>query len=240
MKKTTIIIGVCLTTFAMNTYATDVVRATMKKMGFFLEKDIILIPAAKIVAPNDLNSVWKTQQTSPTPNNGQAIYSERAEELLLLDKTVQGNYQYNANDTDPDSPVLRKSINEIHLAYSGVPVPSADVSKQYGFAACNSFHHGWTGFVEFFQNKDLGNCAYTENNFALAQAAAKVDETIVRDDINSKVTTIHVEGNNDSGFVYTVAWMDFNFFRTLECASTGYSDDTTAQVIALARRIDNA
>ena len=65
--------------------------------------------------------------------------------------------------------------------------------------------------VEFFKKKGLGTCAYTENNVILTHAAAKVDEAVVRYDINHKVTTLNVEGNEQSGYVYTVDWKDSHF-----------------------------
>ena len=73
----------------------------------------------------------------------------------------------------------------------------------------------------------------------LTHAAAKVDEAVVRYDINHKVTTLNVEGNEQSGYVYTVDWKDSHFFRTLECATLTYSKDKTDAVITLAKRIDN-
>jgi hypothetical protein len=258
MKKIAIIIGTCISALSIQAHANtpssnDVVRDAMEKEGFTLEKGALLIPAAKIVSPNDLKSLWKAErpsqnnlnrlwQTAEVPskdNNDSSLFSERAEALLQMGETVQENDPYNANNPNSDSAVLRKSISDIHMAYSFVPAPDRDVLKHYGFAACGTFNQGWTGVAEFFQNKKLGNCAYTEYNFTLAHAAAKVDEKVARDDVNHKITTVHVEGNNDSGYVYTVAWLDDSFFRTLECASTRYAPDTTAQVIALAQRIDN-
>jgi len=257
MKKIAVIVSLCCSTLSMNSHAstqsTDVVRAVMQKEGFILGVGVTLIPVEKIIAPNDikslwvaaqpnqnnLNSLWQSEQPNQKENNYQSIYSERAEELLQINETVQGNYQYNADNTNPNSAVLRKSISEINMAYPAISVARADVSKHYGFAACGTFNHGWTGVAEFFQKEKLGSCAYTEYNFALAHATAKVDEKNVRDDVNHKVTTIHVEGNKDSGYVYTVAWMDEQYYRTLECANKHDAPDMITDVIALAQRIDN-
>ena len=63
-------------------------------------------------------------------------------------------------------------------------------------------------------------------------------QVIVRYDINNKITVFNVEGNKSSGYLYKVDWFDNDFFRTLECASTNYSKDTTNSVIALATKID--
>lgn len=258
MKKVAIMVGLCCGTLFTHSYANtqlseDVVREKMKQEGFMLEKGVALIAAEKILAPNSLKSLWKVEpsdqnkisnlwqakQLNAKENNIQAIYSERAEELLQMNAAVSGQGLFNADNTDLNSTILRKNISDINMAYAFNPVPSRDVSKQYGFAACGTFNQGWTGVTEFFQKQALGSCAYTEYNFELAHATAKVEEASAGEDINHKVTTVHVEGTKDSGYVYTVAWMDATFFRTLECANKDYSVDTKAQVIALAQRIDN-
>lgn len=241
MKKIAVIVSMCCSTLAINSHANaqptnDVVRALMQKEGFALEKGVTLLPAIKIMAPNSVNGLWVE---TPNANQSQSSYRERIEELLQLGHAVQANYNANPNNHDRNSAVLRKDIADIHMAYSFTPIPDADIARSYGFAACGTFNNGWTGVTEYFQKEGVGNCAYTEYNFALAHATAYATDAVVRYDVNNKVTTVHVEGNKDSGYLYTVAWMDSNYFRTLECASKHDAENRTAQVIALAQRIDN-
>lgn len=244
MKKITIIISMCCSALSVNSHANvqptnDIVRALMQKEGFTLEKGITLLPTIKIVAPNDLNTLWAAEPSAPNTNKPQPSYRERIEELSQLGHVVPENYKATANNHNPDSAVLRKNIADIHMAYSFTPVPDAEIEKPYGFAACGTFSNGWTGVTEFFQKEDVGTCAYTENNFALAHATANVNEAVVRYDINDKNTTVHVEGDKDTGYLYTVAWIDSNYFRTLECASKPNTGDMVERVVALAKRIDN-
>ncbi|HBI22375.1 MAG TPA: hypothetical protein DDY37_07340 [Legionella sp.] len=241
MKKIAVIIGMCCSALSINSHAeasptNDVVRALIQKEGFALEKGVILRPTIKIMAPNNLNSLWVS---TPNTHQSQSSYQDRIEELVQLDDAVQTHYNANVNNHDRNSAVLRKNIADIHLAYSFTPVPDADISKPYGFAACGTFNNGWTGVTEFFQTQNVGNCAFTDYNFALAHAVANATDAVVRYDVNNKATTVHVEGNNDTGFLYTVAWMDSTYFRTLECATKHNTENVTAQVIALAQRIDN-
>jgi len=242
MKKIAIIVSMCCSALSINSYANtqvtnDVVRARMQQEGFTIEKGVTLLPAEKIMAPNSLNSLWVA---TPNANQLQSSYRERVAELLQLGHVVQANYNANANNHDRNSAVLRKNIADIHMAYSFTPVPDADISKPYGFAACGTFNNnGWTGVTEYFQKQDVGNCAYTDYNFALAHATASATDAVVRYDVNNKVTTVHVEGNKDTGFLYTVAWMDSTYFRTLECAAKRNTENVTAQMIALAQHIDN-
>lgn len=241
MKKIVVIVSMCCSTFIINSHANtqptnDVVRARMQQEGFILEKGVALLPSEKIMATNSLKNLWVA---TPNANQPQSSYQERIEELLQLGHVVQANYNANANNHDRNSAVIRKNIADIHMAYSFIPVPDADMSKAYGFAACGTFNKGWTGVTEYFQKQDIGNCAYTDYNFSLAHATANAIDAVVRYDVNNKVTTVHVEGNKDSGYLYTVAWMDSNYYRTLECASKRDVGNMTAQVIALAQRIDN-
>lgn len=215
-------------------------RAKLQKEGFNPEGGVTLVPMEQLSAPDDLKQEWLVQQKEQQENGYHSTYSERAQELLQMEETSYFKIKAHANNKNADSSLLRKHLSDIHMAYQFTPVPRAKDITVYGFAASNTFQHGWTGIVEFFKKKGLGNCAYTENNVTLSHAAAKVDEAVARYDINHKVTTLNVEGNEQSGYVYTVDWMDARFFRTLECATRHYSKDKTDEVIILAQRLDNA
>ncbi len=241
MKKIAVIVSMCCSALSINSDAKtqvshDVVRARMQQEGFTLEQDVTLLPAEKIMAPNHLSRLWVATSNA---HQSQASDRERIEELLQLGHVVPAHYKAFANNHDRNSPILRKNIAEIHMVYSFMPVPDTDISKRYGFAACGTFHHGWTGVTEYFQKQNVGNCAYTEYNLALAHASAQATNAVVRYDVNNKITTVHVEGSQDLGYLYTVAWMDANYFRTLECVAQRDAENVTARVIALAQHIDN-
>ena len=244
MNKKIVLLSLCLSALSINSYSSeqsidDFMREKMQKEGFDPNGGVTIVPTAKLSAPKSLKNEWNVRRQEQKIKGYQSIYSDRAKELLQMGDVVHLTYKASAKNNDPNSSLLRKHMSEINMAYKFTPVPLSDTSKLYGFAACNTFNNGWTGVVEFFQNKEAENCAYTENNVTLTHAAVKVDEEVVLYDINNKVTTVNVEGNKDSGYVYTIDWMDSHFFRTLECASKRYSSDITASVIALARRIDS-
>ena len=96
MKKIAIIVSMCCSMLSINSHANvpptnDVVRAVMKKEGFMLSKGVTLIPAEKIIAPNDikslwvaarsnqnnLNTLWQSEQPNQKENNYQSIKKKK-------------------------------------------------------------------------------------------------------------------------------------------------------------------
>lgn len=167
--------------------------------------------------------------------------SERAYELMHFDNQVkQRGYSPNPSTNEGDSG-LHHSADEIAFSYSYVGVPHAEISEFYGIAPAGAFlqepQKGWTGAVAFFKT-NLSHCAYTEKNMAPGQGAVQVEDNVARSDVNGKLTTVEVMGNENSGFLYNIFWFDVNFYRQLECATASYSTDTLNKTIELAKKID--
>lgn len=78
----------------------------------------------------------------------------------------------------------------------------------------------------------------SENNIKLSHASIIIAKEDMRNDVNSKTTTVEIMGTPDSGFTYTVEWFDDAFFRKLECANKVYSEGITNSVIKIAQSID--
>ncbi len=213
-------------------------RETRKNAGFNPDGGVTVTPSSEIHAPSNVKSQWVKERLEQRKNGYLSVYNDRAKELLQLGDILQFKYNASLKNKDKNSSIFRKTNSEINMGYTFTPVPEHYVSNVYGFASCNTFKDGWTGIVEFFKSEGVGNCAFTENNVSLTHQAAKVDESIVRYDINEKITVVSVEGNKDSGYLYKVDWFDKDFFRTLECASMDYSVDETNAVINLATKID--
>ena len=98
---------------------------------------------------------------------------------------------------------------------------------------------GWVGAVQYFVNKNIGNCSFAENNVRLSHGSVVVAKELAREDVNGKVTVVNVTGDPGDGFLYEVEWYDQTFFRTLQCANKKFSPYLTEQVITLAKRIDS-
>lgn len=134
---------------------------------------------------------------------------------------------------------LRNTVSEIKRAYDFHPVPSEETSKIIGFAPVGTYTNGgWTGMVEIFVNKGLGNCNYEENNLKIMRASIRIPSDIVTYDINDKVTTMNVQGNRHDGFLYTVDWYDDDFSRKLECFALSYNPDILNAVVTISKSID--
>ena len=213
-------------------------RETRIKEGFKPSGGVSIVSSSKIHVSEALKLDWERGNLERKENGYVSIYSNRAKELLNLNNTVKYKYAASLISKDKKSSIFRKDIKEISMGYKFKIIPNKHLLKVYGFAASNTYKKGWSGAVEFFKSKKVGNCAFTENNVALTHQSAKVDDAILRYDINSKVTVVNIEGNPTSGYLYIIDWFDDNFFRTLECSNTKYSKNILNETIELARNID--
>lgn len=167
--------------------------------------------------------------------------NQSTEQLLNIDITSAHDFKNFGNNFNPENTHLKHSVSELKTAYTPTPVPSSVASEYIGAAPYLTYlkEQGWVGVVQFFKNKDVGNCAFSENNIKLSHGAAIIAKEDVREDVNGKTTTVEVMGNEEAGFTYTVEWFDHDFFRKVECANKTYSSDLTNAVIKIAQSIDN-
>lgn len=163
-------------------------------------------------------------------------------QLLNLEITAKRDLMAHANDSDPKSTHLKKSLNDLEMAYPPTQVPSAVADRYIGAAPFLTYlkNQGWVGAIQFFFNNGVGYCSFSENNVKLSHGSIIIAKEDIRNDINGKITTVEVMGTPNAGFTYTVEWFDNAFFRKVECASKLYSSNLTDSVIKIAQSIDNA
>lgn len=235
-----------LTFFLTYSYANTLINDTndvhkaLNKAGFAIQDTgINIVPLATMNSvPKELKKEWIQQEKEQKKNGYYHEITARPNELLNMHNEIALEYNKYKKNKDPLSTHMRHTIDEIKMAYPFKEVPKLDISNLIGFAPAGGYQDGWTGVVEFFDKKDFGSCAYTENNMKLSHGAEKIAEEMASFQINGKITTLEVKGAKTTGFLYTVYWSDKEFFRQLECANKIYSDATTQSVIALAQRID--
>lgn len=136
---------------------------------------------------------------------------------------------------------LRQSVDEIKMAYTFVGVPHSEMSEEIGVAPYLTYlkNEGWVGAIQYFVNKDIGNCSFAENNVRLSHGSVVVAKELAREDVNGKVTVVTVSGDNEDGFLYEVEWYDQTFFRTLQCANKLFDKSLVSKSIDLAKTIDS-
>ncbi len=170
-------------------------------------------------------------------------FSSRAKELINIDETVAEIKKHEGNGYKPYQTYLRKSKDEMQMAYTYVGVPESEIAEYIGIAPAYTYVEdpikGWSGAIELFKTK-FANCAYSENNLRISHGAARVSQEDATHEVNGKITLIIIEGTRESGYLYKIKWFSSDFIRELECAKDSYSDAVKKSVIALASAIDKA
>lgn len=171
----------------------------------------------------------------------------RARELLDMKHTASYHQKKFVGNVSAESTHIRASINNLLMAYTFVGVPNKEISKNLGIAPYGAFKSskngdeadGWDGAVQFFENENIGVCAFTEHNRKLAKSGVELIKELVTYDVQDRPGIVLVKGNEQNGFVYKVKWYDSTFSRELECSNKKFSQNLRSAVIALANRIES-
>lgn len=161
-------------------------------------------------------------------------------ELLKIKYESISEIKENKKNTDPYDTHLKANASEIKLAFPFNGVPFLKAGNVIGFAPAGGYNNGWTGIKEFFTDNQLGTCSLTLYNISLSNGGARLGKSFVTYKVNKKPTTLSVEGNINSGFLYTVAWYDNTFIHCLECANMIFDRNITSQMIGYSQRIDKS
>lgn len=245
MKKLILALGL-VPVVAFSTSNEDFMRAEMNKeltkAGLPISgSGLQVVPNGAIQMPEWQKDKFKSDAKELQTKGYIERTSERAYELMHFKEQIKARgYSENPSTNEGDSG-LHKNASEIAFSYSYLGVPISEIIEIYGVAPAGAFltlpQKGWNGAVAFFKSS-FAHCAYTEKNIAPGEGGVQVEESFARYDVNNKLTTLEVEGNNNSGFLYNIFWFDNNYYRQLECATTTYSKDTLMKTIGLAKKID--
>ncbi|HAT2067879.1 TPA: hypothetical protein OO122_001659 [Legionella pneumophila] len=215
----------------------------------YLEKQGLPVPdgGVKILPEKEMSSYSENKEQRMKIKKDIKTYgyiksdSPSTEQLLHLKITAQHDLKAHADDYDPKSTHLKRSVADLKMAYTPTQIPSSVADTYIGAAPYLTYlkDQGWVGAIQFFSNKGVGNCSFSENNVKLSHGSIVIAKEDVRNDINGKTTTVEVMGTPNSGFTYTVEWFDDTFFRKIECANKHYSSQLTNSVIKIAQSIDN-
>lgn len=192
--------------------------------------------------PKEFVEAWKKKSLIELKYGYNKKFSFEAKHLLEMPEDAKQDFEETKTIfIKPGSTHLRKHADEIPMNYVYKAIPPGLVNTAIAFSPANSFvNGGWNGIVEFFISPGIdGVCKYEEINVPLTGTAALIPPEIVTYLINNKVTTISVEGNEESGIIYRIEWDDNEYRHSLHCAMQEFSEENKQKIIALAQKIDN-
>jgi hypothetical protein len=169
------------------------------------------------------------------------INNRYAQFLLNLKLTAQDEIRSYRGTTDVGDSHLKQSANEVPLAFDFKKLPINE-KNIIGYAPTGSYvkspKEGWNGIVSFFEDTNLGTCSYNFTDLNLSNGSITLTKEYTKYLVNNKPTYVGVEGNDQSGFVYTITWYNSLKVSTLNCATLKYDKNMSNNLIDLAKKID--
>lgn len=136
---------------------------------------------------------------------------------------------------------LKQNYQDIKLAFDFKTLP-IDKTKIIGYAPVGSYvkspTEGWNGIKVFFEDKNIGICAYEFTDLQLSNGGVMLTKEYTKYIVHNKPTFISIEGNDESGYVYTIRWYNSIKVSMVDCATPKYDTAVTKKIIALAEKID--
>lgn len=161
-------------------------------------------------------------------------YSEAATYLISMkDKKPTSEFDSTPLDTN-----LKSSLSKIRLAFPYHAIPPIGKKSLIGYAPMGSWKNGWTGFVLYFNDNNLGTCKFSVNNMKTSHGGIQLIDEDITYDINEKPTDLLVEGSLSSGFYYSVGWYDDTYIRDLSCAKQTFDPKIKDQLVNFAKNLD--
>lgn len=201
-------------------------------------KGLQVIPLAKMDIPDSIKERIKDRIKQQNEKGYFETDSEYTRFLLNIKHNAPSEIRSFANNDDQTDTHLKKSISQIKLAFPYKGIKDIDSENVIGYAAIGSWQDGWTGIKEFFSDNKMGICSYSLFNMELMHGAMQLNTETTRYDVNNKPTSIDVEGNQHSGFHYSIRWFDNKYNHDLECANMKYDKKISEEMIYLANKID--
>lgn len=215
-------------------------KEELRKLHLTLpDSGIQIVPRSEIELslPKDYINESRRKHTLMQTKGYIKKYNPRAQQLFEFHHTGAMQIKQHENNYNPLSTHLRKSPNDLRLAFIPKKINHINMT---GAAPIGAYlkGQGWNGDVQFFIKEEIGSCAYSEMSFL--HGGVRLADDAVRYDINGKATLVEVSGNDRSGYVYKIKWFDNAFTQTLECASKTYHQSFTEKVIQFASEIDKS
>lgn len=172
---------------------------------------------------------------------------EAMKHLADVDR-MKADAQKNITNTNPQHTHLRIDAKSLQVGYEYKEIPTSLVSEVIGFSPWGSYAQGlgwtgigWSGVTEFFVPKEMKEftlCSYSQLSIEMTGTTATFIEGTTSKEINGKLSSSDVLGNQRTAFSYSVEWWDNKFRHELECYQKTYSPETMPLVIEMAKTID--
>lgn len=206
----------------------------------FMGNTLQIVPLANTKIPADIQKETFNRNKEMKEKGYYETENSYAHFLLNLKRNSNDEIREYSKTKDLYDTHLKKSSNDIQLAFKFKKLP-IDEQNIIGYAPIGSYvkyPEGWNGIKVFFEDKNLGVCAYEFTDLNLSHGGVQLAKEYTEYVVNKKPSSIIVQGNVGDGFTYSVVWYDSIKVNSLDCATIKYSKDITANVIKLATKID--
>jgi hypothetical protein len=187
--------------------------------------------------PQSMKDEEKTREAEQKRNGFYKTESTSAKFLLDIPKRAPAEIEKFKLDNNPGDTHLKASASQIKLAFPFPSLAAIKNKKIIGYAAMGSWKNGWTGIKVFFRENN-SVCSYSYDYKSGTEFVAPLNQDIVKNIINGKMSYIDIEGNYNNGMLYTISWFDKKVWHTLDCANKIYDKELTKSFVALACELD--
>ena len=203
---------------------------------------LTIISENEIGAPKELKEETLQKRTAIKTKGFNEKENPYARFLLNLKMNAVSEIRAFRGTTDPSDTHLKENPKAIPLAFTFKKLP-IDNSAIIGYAPIGTYvttpHEGWNGIKVFFEDKALGTCAYEYTNLKLSNGGVLMTKEGLQYSVNNKPTIISAEGNNESGYTYSVTWYNDIEVSRLDCATMLFQKGLTDNLMELSKKIDS-
>jgi hypothetical protein len=208
---------------------------------FALTHSLTIVSEKELKVPKELQQQTLKTQQEMKQKGYHETNNRYAQFLLGLKRTATDEIRAYRGTQNVADTHLKQNLQDIKLAFEFKALP-IDNKNIIGYAPIGSYvklpKEGWNGIKVFFEDKDLGMCAYEFTDLNLSNGGVMLTKEYTKYIVNNKPTFILVEGNDNSGFVYTVTWYNSIKVSTVDCATQKSQKGLTDKILEIAKKID--
>lgn len=199
---------------------------------------IEIVPMAKQNLPKEMKADILAKKAEENQKGYHFTSKNNAGFLLNIKKHAAEEKAIKINKYGVYDTHIKSNYSDIKLSFPFKGIKSINKGDVLGYVAVGSYvkeknNQGWNGIRVFFESP-MGNCSYMHMGIRGAQLSEETTEYLV----NKKPSNKAIEGNTNTGFVYSLNWYTNNNMNTLECANKDFQKNILDEMILLANKID--